>query len=178
VRSTSLPLAILLRRLNWVSGITAPVISCLWYLFMMSSASSPSCTWYLASCVRGPHHPSILFLLAPRHTWEPGRLRGTTLTAGDRLVVPGLCCPGRSASASLMPWMATLAEISQSDCQSPIWPLRIESLHRRVRKKKKKLSACRGEGSVVGLQLRVRFVPAALLAMLRTALALQAVRLA
>ena len=42
------------------------------------------------------------------------------------------------------------------------------------RKKKKKLSACRGEGSVVGLQLRVRFVPAALLAMLRTtALALQ-----
>jgi hypothetical protein len=27
--------------------------------------------------------------------------------------------------------------------------------------KKKKLSACRGEGSVVGLQLRVRFVPAA-----------------
>jgi hypothetical protein len=29
-----------------------------------------------------------------------------------------------------------------------------------------KLSACRGEGSVVGLQLRVRFVPAALLAML------------
>jgi hypothetical protein len=41
------------------------------------------------------------------------------------------------------------------------------------KKKKKKLSACRGEGSVVGLQLRVRFVPAALLAMLRTALALQ-----
>jgi hypothetical protein len=31
------------------------------------------------------------------------------------------------------------------------------------------------EGSVVGLQLRVRFVPAALLAMLRTALALQCV---
>jgi hypothetical protein len=28
---------------------------------------------------------------------------------------------------------------------------------------KKKLSACRGEGSAVGLQLRVRFVPAALL---------------
>ena len=42
-------------------------------------------------------------------------------------------------------------------------------------KKKKKLSACRGEGSAVGLQLRVRFVPAALLAMLRTALALQCV---
>jgi hypothetical protein len=40
-------------------------------------------------------------------------------------------------------------------------------------KKKKKLSACRGGGGVVGLQLRVRFVPAALLAMLRTALALQ-----
>jgi hypothetical protein len=35
--------------------------------------------------------------------------------------------------------------------------------------------ACRGEGSAVGLQLRVRFVPAALLAMLRTALALQCV---
>jgi hypothetical protein len=34
-----------------------------------------------------------------------------------------------------------------------------------------KLSACRGEGSAVGLQLRVRFVPAALLAMPRTALA-------
>jgi len=31
------------------------------------------------------------------------------------------------------------------------------------------------EGSAVGLQLRVRFVPAALLAMLRTALALQCV---
>jgi hypothetical protein len=43
------------------------------------------------------------------------------------------------------------------------------------KKKKKKLSACRGEGSAVGLQLRVRFVPAALLAMLRTALALQCV---
>jgi hypothetical protein len=43
------------------------------------------------------------------------------------------------------------------------------------KKKKRKLSACRGEGSVVGLQLRVRFVPAALLAMLRTALALQCV---
>jgi hypothetical protein len=43
------------------------------------------------------------------------------------------------------------------------------------RRGNKKLSACRGEGSVVGLQLRVRFVPAALLAMLRTALALQCV---
>ena len=32
-----------------------------------------------------------------------------------------------------------------------------------------------GEGSAAGLQLRVRFVPAALLAMLRTALALQCV---
>jgi hypothetical protein len=42
-------------------------------------------------------------------------------------------------------------------------------------KAKNKLSACRGEGSVAGLQLRVRFVPAALLAMLRTALALQCV---
>jgi hypothetical protein len=46
---------------------------------------------------------------------------------------------------------------------------------RRRRRKEKKLSACRGEGGVVGLQLRVRFVPAALLAMLRTALALQCV---
>jgi hypothetical protein len=43
------------------------------------------------------------------------------------------------------------------------------------RRRKKKSSACRGEGSAVGLQLRVRFVPAALLAMLRTALALQCV---
>jgi hypothetical protein len=34
--------------------------------------------------------------------------------------------------------------------------------------KKKGLSACRGEGSAAGLQLRVRFVPAALLAMLGT----------
>jgi hypothetical protein len=34
---------------------------------------------------------------------------------------------------------------------------------------------CRGEGSAAGLQLRVRFLPAALLAMLRTALALQCV---
>jgi hypothetical protein len=45
----------------------------------------------------------------------------------------------------------------------------------KVRRKKKKSPACRGEGSAVGLQLRVRFVPAALLAMLRTALALQCV---
>jgi hypothetical protein len=38
-------------------------------------------------------------------------------------------------------------------------------------KAKNKLSACRGEGSVAGLQLRVRlrFVPAALLVVLRTA---------
>jgi hypothetical protein len=41
------------------------------------------------------------------------------------------------------------------------------------KKEEGKLSACRGEGSLAGLQLRVRFVPAALLAMLRTALALQ-----
>jgi hypothetical protein len=39
----------------------------------------------------------------------------------------------------------------------------------------KKLSTCLGEVSVVGLQLRERFVPAALLAVLRTALALQCV---
>jgi hypothetical protein len=39
----------------------------------------------------------------------------------------------------------------------------------------KKLPACRGGGSAAGLQLRVRFVPKALLAMLRTALALQCV---
>jgi hypothetical protein len=43
----------------------------------------------------------------------------------------------------------------------------------RYEEKKKKLSACHGEGSVVGLQLRVRFVPAALLAVLKTALALR-----
>jgi hypothetical protein len=42
-------------------------------------------------------------------------------------------------------------------------------------KKEKKLSACRGEGSVAGLQLRVRVVLAALLDLLRTALALQCV---
>jgi hypothetical protein len=41
--------------------------------------------------------------------------------------------------------------------------------------KKEGIIPCRGEGSAVGLQLRVRFVPAALLAMLRTALALQCV---
>jgi hypothetical protein len=34
---------------------------------------------------------------------------------------------------------------------------------RAKKKKKKELSACSGEGSAVGLQLRVRFVPAALL---------------
>jgi hypothetical protein len=43
------------------------------------------------------------------------------------------------------------------------------------REKEKELPACRGEGSVAGLQLRVRFVPAAMLSMLRTALALQPV---
>jgi hypothetical protein len=43
-------------------------------------------------------------------------------------------------------------------------------------RKKTTAKLCRGEGSVVlGLQLRVRFAPAALLAMLRTALALQCV---
>jgi hypothetical protein len=42
-------------------------------------------------------------------------------------------------------------------------------------KKEKKLSACHREGSAVGLQRRARFVPAALLAVLRTALALQCV---
>jgi hypothetical protein len=41
--------------------------------------------------------------------------------------------------------------------------------HEIQRQKKKKLS-CRGEGSVAGLQRRVRLVPAALLAVLRTAL--------
>ena len=41
--------------------------------------------------------------------------------------------------------------------------------------KEEKLSACRGEGSAAGLQLRERFVSAALLAVLRTALALQCV---
>jgi hypothetical protein len=73
VRSTSLSLASpasLLCRLNWVSGITAPVISCLWYLFMMSSF----CPWSSSS---------LYIVPTPRHTWEPGRLRGTTLTAGD-----------------------------------------------------------------------------------------------
>jgi hypothetical protein len=41
--------------------------------------------------------------------------------------------------------------------------------------KRKELSACRGEGSAAGMKLRVRFLPAALLAMPRTALALQCV---
>jgi hypothetical protein len=43
----------------------------------------------------------------------------------------------------------------------------------RKEKKEEKLSAWHGEVSAAGLQLRVRFVPAALLAVLRTALALQ-----
>jgi hypothetical protein len=38
-----------------------------------------------------------------------------------------------------------------------------------------KLSACRGEGSATRLQLRLRFVLAAMMAVLRTALALQCV---
>jgi hypothetical protein len=45
----------------------------------------------------------------------------------------------------------------------------------KVASEKKKSPACRGEGSAAGLQLRVRFVPAALPAMLKTALALQCV---
>jgi hypothetical protein len=44
-----------------------------------------------------------------------------------------------------------------------------------VRRKKQKKYPLPCEGSTAGLQLRVRFVPAALLAMLRTALALQCV---
>jgi hypothetical protein len=49
---------------------------------------------------------------------------------------------------------------------------------KKKRKKKKKRGITRlpcGEGSAAGLQLRVRFVPAALLAMRRTALVLQCV---
>jgi hypothetical protein len=42
-------------------------------------------------------------------------------------------------------------------------------------KEEEEIIRLRGEGSAVGLQLRARFVPAALLAMLRTALALQCV---
>jgi hypothetical protein len=58
--------------------------------------------------------------------------------------------------------------------------VRLEEEEEEVTKKKEeeeettrlpKSPACRGEGSAVGLQLRVRFVPAALLAMLGTALA-------
>jgi hypothetical protein len=47
--------------------------------------------------------------------------------------------------------------------------LRIE---KEVIEEKKKLSANCGGGSAIGLQLRVRFVPTALLAVLKTALAL------
>jgi hypothetical protein len=46
-------------------------------------------------------------------------------------------------------------------------------MQKNLEEKKKKPPACRDGGSAAGLQLRVRFVPAALLAMLRTALALQ-----
>jgi hypothetical protein len=42
-------------------------------------------------------------------------------------------------------------------------------------RKEEEESACRGESSAVGLQLRVRYVPAALLAMLRAALGLSSV---
>ena len=46
----------------------------------------------------------------------------------------------------------------------------------RIKQEKKEgLSACHGEGSAAGLQLRVRVVHAAVLAMLGTALALQCV---
>jgi hypothetical protein len=41
---------------------------------------------------------------------------------------------------------------------------RAEKRKTKQKKQKKKPPACRGEGSAVGLQLRVRFVPAALLA--------------
>jgi hypothetical protein len=45
----------------------------------------------------------------------------------------------------------------------------------RRREEENEIILCHGEGSAAGLQLRVRAVPAALLAMLRTALALQCV---
>jgi hypothetical protein len=58
------------------------------------------------------------------------------------------------------------------------YPLAVAKKKKKERRKKN-LSACRGEGSAVGLQLRARFVfhfvPAALLAMPRTALAPQCV---
>jgi hypothetical protein len=52
---------------------------------------------------------------------------------------------------------------------------RITNGFERRKEKERKSPACRGEGGVAGLQLRVRFVPAALLAVLRTALALRCV---
>jgi hypothetical protein len=63
--------------------------------------------------------------------------------------------------------VAFKGERSELDPRRYIWFCR--------RKKKEELPACRGEGSAAGLQLRVRVVSAALLAMLRTALALRCV---
>jgi hypothetical protein len=55
------------------------------------------------------------------------------------------------------------------------WGFTVSAKKKKKKEEKKRPPACRGGGSAAGLQLRVRFVPAALLAMLRTALALQCV---
>jgi hypothetical protein len=102
----------------------------------------------------------------PRSPRSPRRLKAGGLRLPSRLAAGSA---GAGSCSELRDFRAVLAFGSQGGGSCS------ELRHFQAEEKKKKLSACRGEGSVVGLQLRVRFVPAALLAMLRTALALQCV---
>jgi hypothetical protein len=58
--------------------------------------------------------------------------------------------------------MALRAPVGNAD-QQFAKELCVLAKSRRMAKEKKKSPACRGEGSAAGLQLRVRFAPAALL---------------
>jgi hypothetical protein len=82
VRSTSLSLSGLLCCLNWVSGITGCTRN---ILFMVPVHDELFLTWSSSS---------LHIVPTPRHTWEPGRLRGTTHTARDSF----------GGTWSLLPW--------------------------------------------------------------------------
>jgi hypothetical protein len=92
VRSTSLLFASYLRRLNWVSGITAPVLT-FWY-----SAHDESLLYLVAR-----HHPCVcLYLAAQLRTSQVSQAGAPLLLLEAALVVQCLCPPGRSVGTCSM----------------------------------------------------------------------------